>query len=209
MRAQNNKSLFLHERPQNTPMTSFVMQTWRWFSSRSPYAPLAFEISTSTTPHYSDAVCGTACVHVRTCPHTAPTYVWTEAATHRIVGTTQEVKGLSPGVYAVVARSGRATAGALVEVVPASMPTVTGYSAAAASFDGATDGCVVAHVGNVTTHAFCWSNGAITLVPELRDVKAGTYSVSILDAKLCACPYVHACSAAHVGVRQEADSETV
>lgn len=126
-------------------------------------------------------------------------FTWTDAD-GLVLSTCAYIDGLRPGLYHVRAEREGKVAVATVEVLAAHVPVVVGYETEHASHDGAWDGKVTALVENVETHVFQWSNGSLTLVPQLEDVGPGTYSVSILDARHAVVPHVHACGPANVSV---------
>lgn len=86
-----------------------------------------------------------------------------------------------------------------VEDVVNTPPTIVSYETLPASHEGAWDGVVRANVESVTTHQFLWSSGQISAIPELINVRPGTYSVSVIDAEHRCVPYVHATYGAEVG----------
>ena len=148
---------------------------------------------TSASPFYSETMRGSVRAHVAR----DATYTWRNVS-GEVIAHGSSVYDLSPGVYHVTAVADGSRAHAAVEVTRARLPTVLAYLTTPATHENAWDGSVVASVCNVSTHAYRWSTGAITVLPELRDVPPGDYSVSILDAKHRVVPFMHACGPATV-----------
>ena len=160
----------------------------------SSYQHLPIDLTTSVTPYYGSEVRGSAHAHVN---DEAVSFMWTDSH-RRILGATASIHDLTPGMYHVTVQKLECTAKASVQVTEGTLPVVLGYECGSASNEAAWDGWVSASVSNVDTHAYLWSNGQITLLPRLDDVRAGTYSVSVLDAHHRAVPHIHACKSVTV-----------
>ena len=104
---------------------------------------------------------------------------------------------VAPGVYRVYVEDadGR-TAQCVTEVSLTALPTVVGYRVTHASCDAARDGKIEVLAHNLRGHKFLWTNGVITVTPELHDASPGLYTATPLHE---AAPFfIHACAPALV-----------
>lgn len=163
------------------------------------YSRLPFEVHTHVSPFYSESLLGSARAYVPF--HDNVSFTWTDSERSAIGGESC-IFLLRPGIYHVEAKKGNEVAVATVQVMRADLPIVARYEVQHASNESSRDGKVVAHVENVSTHSYLWSNGNITILPCLEDASAGNYSVSILDDKFRALPFVHACGPATIEVKK-------
>lgn len=135
------------------------------------------------------------------------------------VGSGVHVKDVQRGTYNVrIMVRGELVHQSSVEVGGPFVATIRAYQVHDASCETAWDGSVVAEVvypdavapcpvaacpaspTGQASYKFRWSNGKTTTRPELRDVRPGSYTVSIMCDDVVI-PHMHACASAAVGFR--------
>jgi len=108
------------------------------------------------------------------------TYTWSNAQ------TTSSLSGLSAGTYAVTVRDAN-NCSATVTGITVSQPallTATVTSKTDVSCLGGSNGAInITVAGGTTPYGFLWSNSATT--EDLTGLTAGTYSLTVTDAKGC------------------------
>ncbi len=109
------------------------------------------------------------------------TFLWSNAA------TTPTINGLAPGSYTVTVTDN--TSCTITESVtitePATLLSANINLISPISCNGNTDGIIAANgTGGVPPYNFAWSNSATT--STLLNIAAGTYTVTVTDANLCA-----------------------
>lgn len=81
----------------------------------------------------------------------------------------------------------------------AQLPTVLSYQVTDATHENAWDGSVEAVLHHIPCDClFAWSNGQVTRIPTLRDVRPGHYALHVTDDRRVVIPFIHACPAAYV-----------
>jgi hypothetical protein len=112
------------------------------------------------------------------------------------------VSNIPAGMYAVEITVADEVIQIDVEVDSIDLPVVTSYKIVHASTDNARDGHIKAHLENATEITrYLWTNGSITSIPELCDVRPGIYTATPINNDMTNQPFLHLCSPAHVTVR--------
>lgn len=105
-------------------------------------------------------------------------FLWTGGA------TTQNISGLSGGMYEVTVTDSVNCTGSLSVLIgePSSALTVTGLTTDAGC--GTPDGSInITASGGTSPYVFSWSNGLLT--EDLVNINAGDYQVTVTDSNLC------------------------
>lgn len=110
-----------------------------------------------------------------------------------------------PGDYTIVANNRRTgwQTEYYASLALATVPSVVEYVVTHASSDTARDGAIVATMRNMDAFGhdvrYLWTSGVVTQVPELKDVRPGTYTITPLSAHSGeALAFMHACAPAVV-----------
>ncbi len=102
--------------------------------------------------------------------------------------TTQNITGLSPGLYTVsVTGANGCVLGDTYEVLPAAGIIVTAV-VTQVSCAGNSNGAInMSHAGGVPTFTYAWTgpNGFTAITQDLTNLGPGTYSVTVTDGDLC------------------------
>ena len=145
----------------------------------------------ATQPFYSDTLLGSATIVCQNKDNDNTRHIW-KTLQNEIVGTGNTCSNLHAGNYVVTTRTSKETIDTHFTISNSTLPIVLGYTTRNSSHETAWDGSIVANVSNVGMHTFLWSNGEITITPELNNVSAGCYSVCILDEANRIVNFVHA-----------------
>jgi gliding motility-associated-like protein len=107
------------------------------------------------------------------------TYVWSNGA------TSSSITNLTIGSYTVTVtdNKGCSTSTTYTINTPSNM-TITGVISPIACFGTSTGGINISITGGTAPYTYAWSNSAIT--EDLSSIPAGTYTVNVTDANLCA-----------------------
>jgi hypothetical protein len=106
-------------------------------------------------------------------------------------------ENVAPGVYTIRVEDAEFRVGeCVVEVHMTNIPIIIGYRITHASCDRARDGKIEVLFRNLRGNKFLWTNGVVTVTPELQDVAPGKYTATPLYDDN---PYfIHACDPAVV-----------